>query len=329
MRRSAPALAAALLAVLLAAAPAAPAGAATGPAWSIGPTAADGAVRPNFDYALDPGAVLEDSLTVRNDGAIELALEVYPADAFTTREGGIDVLTAGTASEDAGTWIALATASVTLAPGEEEAIPFTVTVPADAQPGDHPAGIVSSLRIEDPDAQVQVDRRLGTRMQIRVAGDLVPAVELTEPVVAFSGAWNPFAVGFVTVDYSFRNTGNTRVTAVADTAVAGPLGVAGASAQRQLPEVLPGSAIDVREELDGVGALLWLSGTVTLRPASVGFGAATLDAVAADFTLAAVPVATLLILLALAAVALLLVLAARRRAAARASHTPAARTPVE
>ncbi|KQQ09758.1 WxL protein peptidoglycan domain-containing protein [Rathayibacter sp. Leaf296] len=314
MRRFPALLAAASLSAAAAVLPLAPASAADGPAWSVGPTAdASGTTRANFDYSVDPGAVVEDSISVRNDGATELVLDVYPADAFTTREGGIDVLTAGTASEDAGTWIALATSSVTLVPGQDAAVPFTVTVPADARPGDHPAGIVTSLRVEDPDSQVQIDRRLGTRLQLRVSGELVPSLELSDPVVAFSGVWNPFATGFVTVDYSVGNTGNTRVTALADTSIAGPLGVAGVSAQRQLPEVLPGSTIDVREELDGVGALLWLSGAVSLRPTSVGFGAATLDPVTADFALAAVPVGTLLVVLVLATGVVAVVLLVRRR----------------
>ncbi|PPG01351.1 MULTISPECIES: hypothetical protein [unclassified Rathayibacter] len=324
MHRSPLALTALLVGVVLAAAPAADAStvsaapaAATGPAWSIGPTADDsGAVRANFDYALDAGAVVEDSISVRNDGAAELVLDLYSADAFTTREGGIDVLTAGTASEDSGTWISLDSASLSLAPGQEAAVPFTVTVPADALPGDHPAGIVTSLRVDDPDAQVQVDRRLGTRLQLRVAGDLVPTVELSEPRVAFSGSWNPLAVGFVTVDYSVANTGNTRITGQTSTSVSGPFGVAAASAQRQLPEVLPGSEIDVQERLDGVGALLRLSGAVSLQPSSVGFGAAAMEAVTAEFGLAAVPVAALLILLGAAALVALAVALGRRRARA-------------
>ncbi|NQX26215.1 DUF916 domain-containing protein [Microbacteriaceae bacterium VKM Ac-2854] len=292
--------------------------------WSIGPTAAaDGGTRANFDYAVDPGTSVTDAITVRNDGATALALRIYPADAFTTREGNIDVLTSGTASADAGTWIALGTSTLTLDPGEAQSVPFTVTVPADARPGDHPAGIVTSLVTDDAAAQVQVDRRLGSRMQIRVSGELVPAVEVSDPQVSFSGSWNPLAVGFVSVGYTLQNTGNTRVTAIADAVVAGPFGIVPVnSAPVQLPEVLPGSTIDVSERLDGIGALLWLTGAVQVQPSSVGFGAATLDPVRAEFTVPAVPFAALLILLAVAGVAVVVLLLARRRAASTSPVDP-------
>lgn len=288
-----------------------------GPSWSVGPVDdAAGATRANFAYELDPGAVIEDSIAVTNDGSADLTLDIYPADAFTTREGNIDVLTSGAESVDGGSWVSVSATTVTLAPGEEAVVPFTLSVPADATPGDHPAGIVTSLRTDDPAAQVQVDRRLGSRMQIRVSGELVPAVEISSPTVSFSGQWNPFASGAVTVDYSLTNTGNTRVTATSAVNVAGPFGIAAVgTAPEQLSEVLPGSTIDVSETLDGVAALGWLSGTVTVAPASVGFGAAALEVVAPEFGVPAVPYSTLIILALVVAIIVTAVLIARSRRA--------------
>jgi hypothetical protein len=202
-------------------------------------------------------------------------------------------------------------------------VPFTVAVPADARPGDHPAGIVTSLRTDDPAAQVQLDRRLGSRMQIRVSGELVPAVEISAPKVTFDGEWNPFASGSVTVDYTLTNTGNTRVTAATAVAISGPFGIAGINtASRQLPEVLPGSTIDVSEKLDGVAALGWLSGTVTILPSSVGFGATAMDPVSPVIDMAAVPYATLLILaLVLAIIVTAILIARSRRGAAEVNDS--------
>lgn len=288
-----------------------------GPSWSIGPVdEAAGATRANFSYEVDPGAVISDSIAVTNDGSAELTLDIYPADAFTTREGNIDVLTSGAESVDGGSWVSVSTASITLAPGQEAVVPFTVSIPVDATPGDHPAGIVTSLRTDDPSAQVQVDRRLGSRMQIRVSGELVPAVEISRPTVSFSGQWNPFASGSVTVDYTLTNTGNTRVTATSAVAVAGPFGIAASgSTPAQLSEVLPGSTIDVSETIEGVAALGWLSGAVTVTPSSVGFGAAALEVVAPEFGLAAVPYATLLIIVLVLAIVITALLLVRSRRA--------------
>ncbi|RUQ99062.1 WxL protein peptidoglycan domain-containing protein [Labedella endophytica] len=291
---------------------------ADGASWSVAPAdSARGTGRPFFDFALDAGASVSDAFDIRNDGAAPLTLRVYAADAFTTREGNIDLLPAGEQSVDAGTWVELGAAEVTLEPGETRSVPFTLSVPADARPGDHPAGIVTSLLSEDSGAQVQVDRRLGSRLFVRVGGELSPAVEVSEPTVAFTGSWNPLALGDLEIVYSLRNTGDTRVTAVAASSAHGPFGVAPVSTgAEQLAEVLPGSTVEVRQSLSGVAALLWLDGAVNVIPTSVGIGAAQLDSVVQPFRLPAVPVATLLILVAIAVIiaAVMLVLRRRRRA---------------
>lgn len=286
-----------------------------GPSWSVAPApAADGSRRANFDYQADPGATLEDAFTVRNNGATPLTLNVYAADAFTTREGNIDLFPAGKKSVDSGTWVALASSRVTVDPGKQTVIPFTVTVPKDARPGDHPTGIVTSLRSQDSGATVQVDRRLGARMQIRVSGELKPAVEISKPRVAFSGTWNPLATGTLDVSYDLTNTGNTRTTATAAVTAAGPLGVGTvALAGTSLPEVLPGSTITVHQRIPAAGALFWLGGTVTVSPESVGIGARALAPVTADFGTAAIPATPLLVLVVVAAAVVVVVVLLRRR----------------
>lgn len=286
-----------------------------GASWSVSPAdTPHGAGRPFFDYALDPGETIDDAFAVRNDGAAALTLAVYAADAFTTREGNIDLLPAGEQSEDAGTWVELDTAEIVLQPGETRVVPFSIAVPADARPGDHPAGIVTSLRSDDDGAQVQVDRRLGSRLFVRVAGELSPSVEVSDPVVSFSGTWNPLALGQVDVVYTLSNTGDTRVTAVGATSIHGPAGVASlTTGAEQLPEVLPGSTVEVTQTVSGVAALVWLGGAVNVIPTSVGIGAAQLDAVVLPFGVAAVPMATLLILAGIAVLVGAIVLLMRRR----------------
>ncbi|MEK8226658.1 hypothetical protein NKG05_12040 [Oerskovia sp. M15] len=49
---------------------------------------------------------------------------------------------------------------------------------------------MSSLLVENAEG-VSVDRRLGSRMHVRVAGDLVPAVVVDDVSVAYDGTLNP------------------------------------------------------------------------------------------------------------------------------------------
>lgn len=295
--------------------PAVAAAADSGPSWSVAPApAADGSVRPNFDYQVDPGGTITDAIAVRNTGTTALTLQVYAADAFTTREGNIDLLPAGEKSRDSGTWVKLSASSVTIDPGVQTVVPFTVTVPADARPGDHPTGIVTTLRSEDAGATVQVDRRLGSRMQIRVSGDLAPAATISDLHIDYSGVWNLLATGDVDVTYELKNTGNTRVTGTASATAHGPFGLGAVTiGDEQLSEVLPGSTIAVHQRLRGVGALFWLGGQVTVSPESVGVGGRALDALTTSFATAAIPAVPLIILLALLAATLTTLVLLRRR----------------
>lgn len=305
----------------------APVMAVTGPGWTVAPADGDaGSGRANFDYSIDAGAVIRDGMTVSNTGAVALTLDVYAADAFTSREGQIDLLPAGTESVDSGTWVSVDQPTITLEPGQETTVGFTVSVPADARPGDHPTGLVTSMRSADTNATVQVDRRLGSRMQIRVAGVLEPGVRVGDVTTRYDGSWNPFGVGAFEVAYTLTNDGNTRATGTSRLVVGGPFGLATTSTPaEQLPEVLPGSTIDVRQRIDGVAALLWLSGAVEVVPVGVGIGGAPLDAELLEYSTPAVPWIIVIALVVLAAILLVIVVVVRRRRGRRAAVlTPAA-----
>ena len=317
--------AAAWVAVIAPAANAADAGAI---AWSVATVdGAHGTDRPNFSYVEDPGTVQRDRLRITNTGTTPLDLAVYAADAYTTPTGTIDLDTPDLTPDDAGAWITLFDDAISLAPGAEVEIGFRIDIPADANPGDHSAGIVTSLRSDDG-GTLSVDRRLATRVSVRVSGDLAPAVVIDGLTADYTGTWNPFGDGVLRLDYRVTNTGNTRLTASDAVSAAGPFGLfARDAAAGQLPEVIPGSTIHVHHEIP---ATPWglLTGAVTVDPEAIGLGAVgtgdsgagaadsapAVGPVTLSFEVVAVPW-TLLALLALAAGAVVaLVTTVRRRA---------------
>ncbi|MGW9114070.1 WxL protein peptidoglycan domain-containing protein [Microbacterium sp. NPDC055683] len=300
--------------VVASASPVAAASASEGVAWGVEP--GGDADRANFDYEVDPGAVVEDAMVVRNTGTESLALGVYAADAYTTAEGVLDLRLADEPLDDSGAWIALDVSEIVLAPGESAEVPFTVTVPADASPGDHPAGVVTSLVTRTDGEPLAVDRRLGIRLNLRVSGELTPSAEIVDANAVFAPSWNPFAGGSVTVTYRLENTGNTRVLADDAVALAGPLGVGAVALGAQTtPEVVPGSTIVVERVLADVPAIGWLTGAVTLAPAAVGLGAQPLAAVTVELSTPAVSWTLCgLLVLVVAGVVLALVLLRRSRA---------------
>jgi len=285
-----------------------------GVAWSV--RTADntnGTARANFTYDVDPGTVIEDAMVVVNTGTETLPLAVYAADAFTTSSGDIDVLVDGAPSVGPGTWVTVNPASVELSPGQQTEVAFTITVPADARPGDHAAGIVTSLVATDSSQSLSVDRRLGTRINLRVAGELVPAATVSHVAAMYTPSWNPFQPGNLTISYTLENSGNTRITGREVISAAGPAGLFGAALEpTQLGEVIPGSTIDVVSEVP-ITSLGWLSGTATVVPEGVGLGAGSAAPITMEFSVPAVPWSLYALLLLVAGVVIVTVLLIRRR----------------
>lgn len=295
---------------------AAPAVAATsegGIAWTV-QTAdnANGTARGNFTYDAVPGAVIQDSMIVVNTGTVALPLTAYAADAFTAASGEIDVLVDGTPSVDSGTWVSVSPTTLDLAPGQQAEVTFTISVPANARPGDHAAGIVTSLVSHDTSQSLSVDRRLGTRINLRVAGTLAPAAAVSGVEAGYTPSWNPFAPGTLTLTYSVQNSGNTRITGQESLAATGPVGLFGTTtAPAQLGEVIPGSTIEVRRELPAM-SLGWLTGSVTVAPEGVGLGAGSVTPIVVDFSAPAIPWSLYALLLLVIAVVLTGVILIRR-----------------
>ncbi|ROS23156.1 WxL protein peptidoglycan domain-containing protein [Cellulomonas sp. PhB150] len=288
--------------------------------WAVAP--ADngmGDARPNFGYEVEPGDTIDDAVVVTNMTAAPLTLAVYAADAFTTSSGQLDLLPAGEPSSDVGAWVRLEKDEVTLDAGEVATVPFTVTVPDDATPGDHSGGIVTSFRSTQGGSTVALDSRLGSRMHVRVAGELAPAVDAADVRVDYHPSWNPFAAGSATVTYVLRNTGNTRAAATDSASVAGPLGLlAAGSAQQDTPELTARSEIERQIEVAGVWPTFRLSASVEVLPESVGVGGATLPTLTVEGSAWAVPW-SLLVLVVLVVAAAVVVPTARDRRRRRAA----------
>ncbi|WP_090049411.1 WxL protein peptidoglycan domain-containing protein [Lentzea fradiae] len=305
---------AALTAVLLAVVALPPTASAQNVTWGVRPADNDlGADRPNFTYSVAPGAVLSDALTVTNHEQRALTFGVYAADAFTTSSGQLDLRPAGETPTGAGSWVRFDSPTVTVPSGQTVAVPFTVTVPADATPGDHSGGVVTSLRVE-AESGITVERRLGARMHLRVAGTLTPSLEIRGTEVEFDGTPNPVGRGTARVTYTVVNSGNVRLNARHSVRIEGLFGLFGTDAAVEpLPELLPGESVTrtVTAPLLPAGRA---AATVTATPTVAG--GSELAAVTGIGSDVALPWATVVCLL----LVLCLVLALRAQARARAAE---------
>lgn len=234
--------------------------------WGVRPAnTVHGTDRPNYAYRLPPGGTLQDALVLTNRGAEPLTLDVYAADGFLTADGTLDLLPAGEQSAAVGAWITAASSPVTVPAGESVEVPFTLTVPAGAQPGDYAGGVVSTLRVDNAEG-VTVDRRLGSRVHLRVTGDLTPALTVDDVTVNYlSAGANPLAPGTATVSFVVTNTGNARIAPGETVSVSGPFGWGKSSGGSvELPELIPGATVQRTATLEEVWPLLLASAQISV-----------------------------------------------------------------
>lgn len=305
----------------------APAGDGTAVTWGVRTASDDvGADRQNYAFTVDPGGTVTDAIVVTNHGDAPLDLSLYAADGFTSAGGQLDVLPAGEESTGVGAWITLATDHVTVDPGSSLQVDLALSVPEDAEPGDHAGAVVTSLTTPEQADGVDVDRRLGIRVHLRVTGDLAPALSVEDVQVRPGTSLVPFGPAPATVSWTVRNTGNARLAATQAVTLAGPFGAGRVTVADvpAVPELLPGETWDVTVPVDRAWPLLRLGADVTVTPAlpAGGDGADAADAatvvtpavVHGHATAWAVPWTGLLLLLLLAGGTVL----ARRRQRARA-----------
>ncbi|RKR89706.1 uncharacterized protein DUF916 [Micromonospora pisi] len=239
--------------------------------WAVQPSDANGpAGRTQFVYDVAAGQQIDDHVAITNLSARSLVFTVYATDAFTATDGAFALLPASQPARDAGSWVGFDGKPHTIRPGQRVIVPFRLTVPSNATPGDHAAGVIASVseqRVDAEGQQVNVDRRVAARVYLRVAGPIIATAEVESVQVTYDNPVLPLGRGPMTITYRVRNTGNVRVDGVVRLRATGLLGIplAGA-AQIDLPELLPGGEVALTRRLDGVVPAGLVNGSVVVRP---------------------------------------------------------------
>jgi hypothetical protein len=147
------------------------------------------------------------------------------------------------ATDGLATWLG-AQSSVVVATGETVKVPYTITIPADAEAGGYFAAIFWGE--QDPTTEVagevSIGGKLGVLILLRVNGDIVEEAGITEFTTTNDGFfYNGIPINF---SYKFSNDGGDRVVPLGDITITNIFGgeTAAISANRTEGSVLPGSA---------------------------------------------------------------------------------------
>ena len=241
--------------------------------WALSPAGsleADAAAqRPELNYEADPGAVIEDAVTLFNFGTVQLTFRVYATDAFNNADGQFDLLSGDQQPVDAGSWVTLPQEMVTVPPGKQVTLPITIKIPAGTTPGDHTGAILASnqsVGVGPEGGAVTLDRRTGTRLYIRVNGPLFPELAVANVETTYHHALNSLS-GSADVTYRIENRGNVRLAGTASATIGGPFGLGERNvALPDISELLPGQDVEFTIKVKGVPALMVAFATVRVEP---------------------------------------------------------------
>lgn len=238
--------------------------------WSVAPAGPDGADgRRVIDTELAPGASTQEHVLVRNLGARTVTFDITANDGYLTASGRFDMWSRDHVPTHAGAWLE-AVDTLTLDAGASAVVPVLLQVPADATPGDYSAGVAASV-VTATGSVVATEHRVGVRVNVRVAGDLDPALALADLESRYVQSWNPFTPGSVAVSSTVANTGNVRLGSELAASVE-PWAGRPRTAVTDTPGLTPGTQAVVVLTTEQVWPLGPLRTTVALRPAVQGAG---------------------------------------------------------
>ncbi|RFS46961.1 hypothetical protein D0Q02_09335 [Micromonospora craniellae] len=232
--------------------------------WAVQPANPDGPDgRRWVERTLDPGEVVTEHLAVRNFSDAPVVFSLQAADGYLTDKGRFNMLPSHQPSVDGGTWISVRE-TVSVGAKSTRVVPFTIEAPADASPGDHPAGIAAT--VTSTGGTVAVESRVGFRVMLRASGTAVAAIRIDDLTATHDRSWNPFSPGSVRLRYTAVNDGNVAVTGAGRATVCDLFGLVDAEGPAVVEELLPGGDRPAEAHVGGVWGWGRVTATVTLTP---------------------------------------------------------------
>ncbi|PLS78247.1 MAG: hypothetical protein CYG59_19565 [Chloroflexi bacterium] len=195
-----------------------------------------------FIYDAHSGQRFTDEVRIRNTGTHAGTARLYPVDATTGQNSGPVYLSQADPRHDVGAWMKLEQTEVSLGPGEERIIRFTVAVPPDARPGQHLGALVAEdIKLKQGNTQgalqINLQRRMALAVQVNLPGPVVEKLVLTNVESAVQQGYQLLLLGL-------RNDGSEMVKATGTLRVTDAAGQEVQQLALTLDSLLPETEID-------------------------------------------------------------------------------------
>jgi hypothetical protein len=169
-----------------------------------------------FDIKAEPGQTIKLTASIGNGSSIPVKAIIYAADVYSAPNGGFAMKDAEAPRSGATTWLDFPTQTRDFKASEGFDQDFTVTVPADAAPGQYLAGLAietAESRAVSGGVAIRQKTRLATAVLITVPGAITPGFAARDLAVVINGQAESL-VGTI------ENTGNIKVRPEGDITLA-------------------------------------------------------------------------------------------------------------
>jgi len=171
-------------------------------------------IPPRTELAADPGKTISDSVKIYNE--TDATLVLYTSEAnFTAKkeqEGVPEFLSPEDSASGLASWILIEKGPITVLPSEYRSIDYSISVPQDADPGGHYAGIFFGNN--NPDEKngkpaIGLSSKAGTLILLEVSGNIIESGELKSFEIRNGGTF--FEHLPIEFSIGFENTGNVHL----------------------------------------------------------------------------------------------------------------------
>lgn len=204
-----------------------------------------------FHINLAPGAAIEANAIVSNHTDVPVTLLNYAVDGQSTEQGAFALAAQGDVQTSVGSWVTLDADSITVPADSDLIVPFRLSVPLTATPGDYAGGLIiqsppiqGETTTSDGDAALRLDviQRQGVRIYLTVAG--TATTQLSHSALRWERLGDA-----VTFTLPIQNTGNTILYPTAELSLSSVIG-ATTELQFTTPEsILPGATFNLEATL--------------------------------------------------------------------------------
>jgi hypothetical protein len=160
-----------------------------------------------FVKTIQPGVTIEDAVEVVNNTGVKKSVMVYATDSIVSSGGAFACAQAADKQKSVGQWIELSQSTIDIEANGTTKVPFSITPPANAEPGEQNGCIIIQEQKESNfQSGVSLSFRTAIRVAILIPGDIKKEITL-------NGLNIDEKTNKIIVIPSVKNTGNVSVDA--------------------------------------------------------------------------------------------------------------------